>query len=216
MLNCKYCEIEKKNKNSLAQHEVRCKDNPDRKKSCFENLDWQISKRKGNQYIKSNQTGIPVVISEETRKKMSDAAKNQKPKTPEVLSRLSKLAKERSLGGVRQSKWITYNGKTLGSTYELELVKDLDRNNILWDICKRFSYIDPNGKHRTYTPDIYLKEFDVYLDPKNDYLINNVNPRLGFTDLEKIKLVEEQNKISVIVLNKNQLKWEYIKTLLKH
>lgn len=29
-MKCKYCDKECKNKNSLAQHECRCKDNPNR------------------------------------------------------------------------------------------------------------------------------------------------------------------------------------------
>lgn len=29
-MKCKYCNKECKNKNSLAQHECRCKDNPNR------------------------------------------------------------------------------------------------------------------------------------------------------------------------------------------
>ena len=57
-------------------------------------------------------------------------------------------------------------------------------------------------------------DYDVYLDPKNDFLIKEINPALGFNDCEKIKLVEQQNDITVHVLNKEQLTWTYIKTLL--
>jgi hypothetical protein len=56
-----------------------------------------------------------------------------------------------------------------------------------------------------------LPDFDVYLDPKNDYLINNVNPRFGITDIEKIKKVELQNNIKVFILNKDELTWDIIK-----
>jgi len=43
------------------------------------------------------------------------------------------------------------------------------------------------------------------LDPKNDFLINNINPRIGFKDVDKIKLVEIQNSIKIFILNKEQL-----------
>lgn len=43
------------------------------------------------------------------------------------------------------------------------------------------------GIKHTYTPDFYLPEYNVYLDPKNDYLINNINPGLGFKDVDKIR-----------------------------
>jgi hypothetical protein len=69
----------------------------------------------------------------------------------------------------------------------LKLAISLDENNIKWDTCSRFNYIDRFGKSRTYTPDFYLIDYDVYLDPKNDFLINNINPSLGFSDKEKIK-----------------------------
>lgn len=61
---------------------------------------------------------------------------------------------------------------------------------------------------------LYLPEYDLYLDPKNDFLINNINPQFGYSDIEKIHLVEAQNKIRVLVLNKDQLNWESIKILI--
>ena len=47
-----------------------------------------------------------------------------------------------------------------------------------------------------------------------DFLINNVNPRLGFRDVDKIALASTQNSITVLILNSTQLNWEYIKTIL--
>lgn len=63
-------------------------------------------------------------------------------------------------------------------------------------------------------PDIYLVDYDIYLDPKNDFLIENVNPSLGFSDKVKIKLVEEQNQITVLILDKNHLSWKNIYALI--
>lgn len=205
-MNCKYCNQERKNENSLRNHERLCKENPNRQSTPFQNIEVQRKKKKSNQWNKPG-----YVISEETRKKISEKSKLQPPKSKEVLEKLSLLAKERKLGGVRQSKRIKYKNKVLGSSYEYEVVLSLDENNIRWDTCDRFDYIDPNNKHRTYTPDIYLIDYDVYLDPKNDFLIENVNPNLGFTDKEKINLVCEQNNIRVIILNKQELSWDIIK-----
>ena len=137
-----------------------------------------------------------------------------KPKSPEVLERLSKLAKERRLGGVRQSKTIEYNGRKLGSKYEYEVAVSLDQYKVKWNTCERLEYIDPFGKKRTYTPDFYLPEYDIYLDPKNDFLINNINPHLGFSDIEKISIVEKAHHIKILVLNKNQLTWPCIKDMI--
>jgi hypothetical protein len=129
-------------------------------------------------------------------------------------SKLSAAASHRGLGGVRPSKRIIRNGKVLGSSFEAKVVDDLDLHGIKWDTCRKFPYVDPHGKHRTYTPDIYLIDYDVYLDPKNDFLIHNVNPSLGFKDTEKIELVEQQNDIKVLILNKNQLSWECIRNII--
>jgi hypothetical protein len=136
--------------------------------------------------------------------------------TDEFKANQSKLAKERGLGGVRQSKKIKYNGVYLGSTYELKVAQSLDENGIKWIVPKKINYVDPNGKKRTYSADFYLEEYNVYLDPKNDFLINNINPRLGFSDVEKIKLVENQNNIKVIILNNTQLSWDNIKNIISN
>lgn len=148
-------------------------------------------------------------------KKISKSLKGKgHPHTDETKKKLSEEAKRRGLGGVRQSKRILYKGVILGSSYELELAKSLDENDIKWTTCGRFKYKDINGKNRTYTPDLYLLDYDIYLDPKNDFLINNINPRLGFKDSEKIKWVMEQNEINVIILDKNELSWGALKNKL--
>ena len=209
IMNCKHCNQERKNENSLRNHERLCKENPNKQTTPFQNGEIQKRKKKSNQW-----SNPEYIIREDTRKKLSNKAKQQPPKSKETIEKLSRLAKERGLGGVRQSKWIKYKDKTLGSSYEYILVLSLDENNIKWDTCKKFNYIDPFGKHRTYTPDIYLIDFDVYLDPKNNFLINNKNPKLGFSDKEKIDRVCNQNNIRVIILNKNELTWDKIKNKL--
>ena len=200
MFNCKFCQRLLSRKCSLTKHESSCFSNPNR----IHKVSWKKGKTKEE---------LPhLQRSTETKLKISEKSKGRK-HTEESKSILSKIAKERGFGGITQSRWIDYKGKKLGSSYELTVAKSLDENNIKWDTCKRFNYIDPNGKARTYTPDFYLPEYNVYLDPKNDFLINKINPALGFNDCEKIRRVEEQNNIKVIVLNKNQLQWNNIKML---
>ena len=62
-----------------------------------------------------------------------------------------------------------------------------------------------NGVEHRYYPDLYLPDYDVYLDPKNKYLIENINPRFGITDVEKINIVMEQTGIRVLILKKDEL-----------
>jgi len=119
-------------------------------------------------------------------------------------------AKERNFGGVSQSKKIFYNGVWLGSSYEVILAKSLDEYGIKWVIPKKIKYIDHNKKEHSYTADFYLPVYDVYLDPKNDFLIKNINPTLGFRDADKIKWVSEQNNVKIIILSKEQLSWDIV------
>lgn len=102
------------------------------------------------------------------------------------------------------SKREVYNGITLDSSYESKVVRELDANNVRWERPKSLRYL-LNGQIRRYIPDFYLPEYDIYLDPKNDYLIKK--------DRLKISLVENYNDVKVIVLNKDNLVWEKIKVL---
>ena len=126
------------------------------------------------------------------------------PLSEETKNYLSECAKKRKLGGWYSSKRIEYNGIMLQSTYELEFAKDLDKNNISW-IRPDFFLYKLNGKEHRYYPDFYIESLNVYVDPKNDFLINNVNKRLGISDKEKINLVEKQNNIQIIILTKDEL-----------
>ena len=121
--------------------------------------------------------------------------------------KMSQIAKDQGRGGVKASRRILYNGIKLGSTYEVTLAIDLDKHNIGWSIPRSFKYIDPCGIARHYTADFYLNEYDIYVDPKNDFLINNPNPRYGYSDIDKINCVAIQNNIRIIILNKHELNW---------
>ena len=67
---------------------------------------------------------------------------------------------------------VYYDSKNNGrvrfrSKLELEYATDLDNRNILWEYEKNnFSYIDLEGKRRTYTPDFYLSETNEYIEIK--------------------------------------------------
>lgn len=205
-LVCRFCGSERKNPRSLRNHERLCKSNPKRRLSIID-----YTKRKtSNQYIKAVERGLPPPVSP----CKGVTGKKGCVHTDEFKLNQRAVALARGLGGVTQSRWIRYNGKVLGSTYELRVAQSLDEHGVKWDTCTKFKYMDPHGKLRTYTPDIYLIDFDVYLDPKNDFLIQNVNPALGFKDVDKIKLVEEQNNIRVIVVDKHNLNWDCVKALI--
>lgn len=171
-------------KNKIISNETRLK---------ISNRLIDFYKNNPNERIKKSLASKGRIIKFETRRKMSlNAMKNE-------------------FGGKRNSKRYKYtnNGEiiTLDSTYELKVAESLDKNNIKWIRPKFMLWTDKNGKQHRYYPDFYLTEYNVYLDPKNDYLLK--------IDSEKIKIIQEQNNINIILLNHLQLIWEEIYKLIR-
>lgn len=178
-------------------------------------LNKKLNPSRENQYSKAIRLGLPKpTISLETRKRMSLANSGRK-LSQERKDVLSENAKLRGLGGVRQSRKILYKGYLLGSSYELKLVQVLEELNIEWTVPTKFRYTSPDGKIRTYQPDIYIPKYNLYFDPKNDFLIKNINPRLGFKDVDKINWVMEQNNIQVIILSLEMINLDFILKILE-
>ena len=91
-----------------------------------------------------------------------------------------------------RTKKIDYESPIAGKikidgSWELATCKFFDKNNYKWiRNTKRFDYIDGNNKKRTYCPDFYLIDLDVYIEVK------------GYTtELDKIKWSQFPNKIEV-------------------
>lgn len=85
----------------------------------------------------------------------------------------------------------------LQSTYELTCSQLLDEMSIKWVRPKALKY---SGKN--YFADFYLTDYDIYLDPKNDYKAK--------VDAEKIQKVVEENSVKLFVLLQTQITKEYI------
>lgn len=135
-------------------------------------------------------------------KSMSMSHRKRGAHSQETKDKLRDIAVERGFGGRNYRKTFDYNGVVLESSYELKLAQELDAYNIKWIRPKRLAWTDSDGKLRHYTPDFYLPDQDIYLDPKNDYLIK--------IDADKIDRVQQEHGVRVLVLNKDQLTWSYI------
>jgi len=145
-------------------------------------------------------------ISEQRKMAVATRRKNDNySHSAESKQKLSDIAIKRGFGGKNYRKTFEYKGTILESSYELKLAKELDNHGVLWIRPKRFHWIDSSGKQRHYTPDFYLIEYDIYLDPKNDYLIK--------IDSEKVRLCSEQNNVRIVVLSKQNLSWQAIKEI---
>jgi hypothetical protein len=108
-------------------------------------------------------------------------------------SYLSQLSRNNpNCGGGTNYRKYKYSGVWMDSRWEVELAKWLDENKIEWIRDRKqcqFLWTDKVGNKRRYYPDFYLPRLDVYLDPKNKYLIGE--------DRYKIEKVIEENKITL-------------------
>ena len=85
----------------------------------------------------------------------------------------------------------------------MKLAKSLDEHGISW-IRPKVGFLW-NDQGNRYYPDFYLPDFNVYLDPKNNYLRK--------IDKYKIDNVQLRNNIRVLVLSEEQLDWQNIASM---
>lgn len=205
MLLCQYCQKECKNENSLCNHERLCKENPNKQPHPRGNK-GKIGWNKGL----TAETNDRVFANRESlRKQRKENGSNwigrkHSDKTKELMSI---IASERLCKNSKYSINFEYKpGIILESSYEVETAKILDALNIDWIKVRTGYKWNDNGKIRRYVPDFFLPQYNVFLDPKNDFLIKK--------DKTKIESAMEMNSITVILLSKDELNIESIKSKL--
>lgn len=119
-MNCKFCNKECKNQNSLRNHERLCKLNPNRQKTCFEDVEFQknvLHKDGGNnQFTKAVKLGLPKpLVSDETRNKISQKVKNNNSMhREECRQKLSETIRKK----VDEGTWHTSLAKRMHKNYK--------------------------------------------------------------------------------------------------
>lgn len=177
LLKCKYCGRVCKNKNSLAQHEIRCKENPLRI-----SLDYlkqrdqsQVKRNPSNHFIKAKKLGLPIpIVSEETRLKISKVWKGRKHseesrrKISEGMQKAVRLHPDSySSSNVNgRVKKVEYKGVLLDSQWEVDLAIWLDQNGIIWERPNKGFEYDYKGEKHIYYPDFYLPQLNIYVEVK--------------------------------------------------
>lgn len=167
-----------------------------------------------NQYTKSKETGIPYIMSEETRKKKSISASKDNLKrfsNPEYREKISKSMRQAVINNPEsytsknvcgRIKIYEYNGVKLHGKWELEVAKWMDSQNIKWERkVKPFEYFWKNSIH-LYFPDFYLPTLDKYVEVKGyeterDLCKWKSVPNLIVLKKNEIKLIKE-NKFSLL------------------
>lgn len=198
---CRFCKKECKNRNSEAQHEIRCKENPNRKQTT--KIFGKRSTPGENQYTKAKRLGLPKPkISDETSKKISLANKNRsKELTQSIGRKASKTINEKVKNGdwhvsLAKNMHYNYQGNDLHGTWELRLAMYMDDNKIKWIRCEDVFEYEYNGSIQNYTPDFYLYEKDLYIEVKG-YMTEK--------DIAKWKMFPKDKKL--VILKADDLKY---------
>ncbi len=174
MLVCQYCGKECKNKNSLAQHEIRCKQNINHI-ICLGNKGATKGYKTTNQFIKAKELGLEIPkVSEETKFKIGNAwrgkhhTEEQKKKLSESMKNaVRKYPESFSSSNVNgRVKHYNYNGFKLDGLWELEVAKYLDSKNIKWIKPNNGFEYEWNNDIHIYYPDFYLPEYNYYIEVK--------------------------------------------------
>lgn len=178
-MECQYCSKACKNANSLRNHERLCKSNPSRQILVSNFIAYNKKKKElgiksTNQYVKALQLGLPKpVLSEAAREKLRIASSNrvftteQRQRKSEIMKRVVEQNPDSYLKNnvVGRVKNVDYNGVKLKGSWELLVAKWLDSKAIKWEHeTKSFKY-EWNGI-RTYYPDFYLPELNLFLEVK--------------------------------------------------
>ena len=112
--------------------------------------------------------------------------------TEETKRKISLKMSINNRGG--RSKWYEVAGQKVQGTWERNCAMKFEEQNIVWEKLKTnqhtFSY-EINGKMRSYTPDFYLKDYDVYLEIKG---------RWWGDDRKKMDIVLEKYKDKKIIV----------------
>lgn len=165
---CKFCTRECKNENSKRNHERLCKLNPDRQEPPRGMLGK--THKGGNQFTKNPD----YKMSDETRKKLS-LFQTGKKWTDEQKLRHSQIMHEVVLANpdsysaanvCGRVKIYEHNGEKFHGKWELAVIRWLELHGIEWRRkIKPFTYFW-NDKWHLYFPDIYLPQYDLFIEIK--------------------------------------------------
>lgn len=158
----------------------------------------------------------------EIRKKISLKWKNNNP--PKGTEKYAEKCKKHSiqikkryeqgwLPKAGRCKKIEYNSQiagiiTVDGTWELLVAKFLDTTGLQWDRnTRRFPYYFENVE-RNYTPDFYVKDFDVYIEVKG---YKTLKDTAKWEQFKNKLLILQKNEIELIKQNKYNIIWDNIR-----
>lgn len=206
---CRFCGKEWKNKNSLIQHEVRCKSNPDRIDLSYMNeihennkgrIPWNkgLTKETDERVLKYSLKEKERMIKYGSNGCFGLKGNNNYACKENIRQKISITAKkyhsthENNSVGKGKRGW--YKGIHCQSSWELAyVIYQLEHGINIIRNKKGFKYTW-NGSEHTYYPDFYLPDLNQYIEIKGYY-----------SDRDKCKI--EQFVGNILVLQRPQLQY---------
>lgn len=194
MIQCQHCDKTLKSEKAIKAHFWRA--------HTKEGVEYSKNKA-GRQSKSSHRKGLTKETSDEIRKiseklsvtmkqKVSDGTYLSIPWSEERKTALSISQSLHNRGG--KCKWFDYKGYKIQGKWELAIVQKLDELNIKWHKPRVNSEVwqySIDGKQKTYTPDLYLEEFDLFLEVKGYW---------WGKDKDKMEAVKSQHPDKKIVI----------------
>lgn len=200
---CRYCGKECKHKNSLTQHELRCKENPNKIKSGFE-----IYNDRGhigyNQYTKAKKLGLPKPqLSKQARLILS---KNWKGKhlTDEIKQKISNSCKEYYLNNPDKIPYKLWHSSDISypEQYFMDVFKNENINlkyHLQVGLYELDFYNEENKKYVEIDGSTHYKENVKAIDKRKDDYLNSLGwhgIRIKWDEFKKLSY-EEKHKIII-------------------
>ena len=175
-LLCKFCKTEFRDKNALAQHEIRCRLNPNRIALVIDNFN-NFGRQAWNK-------GLSVSTDERVKKYVETHKENVKngsyhflygqdnpSSRQEVRDKISETCRKKAQNGdwhfsINKLHCYKYNGNTLHCKWEVYYAVYLDANKINWIRNEESFPYWYQGKLHHYTPDFYLIDSNEYIEIK--------------------------------------------------
>jgi predicted nuclease of restriction endonuclease-like RecB superfamily len=189
MLLCKFCGKECKSLPSLGNHQSKCPSNPNRKY-----VSYTAGKPAWNKGLSKESDDRVKKNGESIRERIKKVGHVWQGRThsDETKKILSQKASINNKGG--RSKWYDVAGQKVQGTWERNVASKLEELGVKWTKLKTrrdiLEYV-MDGKTRSYTPDFYLPDHDVYLEIKGHW---------WGRDKEKMSIVLETHKDKKIVI----------------
>lgn len=216
IFECEFCRKVLKNKAGLISHTRHCIKNPD--KVVFKQSDKYYegikTRKTKNGAMAAKEKGLPYYREAWNKGKHIKGHPHSEESKKRIKEARERILRENPSKNNLRRKSYEFNGDILDSQYEVKVAKELLEHNIRYEAKPHWLEYILNGESHLYFPDFYLPDYNVYLDPKNDYLIKTGQSRLGISDKDKIELVSKQNNVRIIILDKNHLLYEQFNTLL--